>query len=187
MGEKTKRRAVYMVTIAAMVAMTGGFVLATTISAITAPAAQGGGFASTGTPPAGVTNSEILISQAAAPAVATSNSIGIPVALTATTGTSTDVVDVNNIGGLGDFVETVSLTFSASAGAPAGTEYSVSIVITGSTPTPQVMYVETSSLFAGSGVETVNFVWDMGNGATSITISSVSDLITQCSSVGSCG
>jgi hypothetical protein len=186
MGEKIKRRAVYMVTIAAMVAMTGGFVLATTITALTAPPAQGGGFATTGTPPVGVTNSEILISQAVAPAIATSNSIGVPAALTATTGNTTDVIDVNTVGAMGDFVETVTLTFSASLGAPASTEYAVSIVITGSTGAPQIVYVETNSGFSASGVDTVNFVWDMGSGSSGITISSVSDLITQCPSVGVC-
>lgn len=187
MGPKTKRRAIYIATIAAMVAMTGGFVLATTITALSSPPAQGGGFATTGTPPAGVANSEILISQAGTPAVATVNSLGAPAGLTATTGTTVDFVYLNTVVNPGDFVETVTLNFTAAAGAPAGTEYAISIQIAGSTPAPSVVYVETNSGFTGAGVDSVNFVWDMGTGASGITITSVSDLVTQCPSVGYCG
>ena len=187
MAPKMKRRAIYLMTIAAMVAMTGGFVLATTITVLTAPPAQGGGFASTGTPPAGVANSQILISQAALPAIATTNSLGLPAGLSAGATSATDTVNVNAIAGVGDFIETVTLTFTAGvSGAPASTEYAISIQIAGSTSAPQIVYVETNSAFAPSAVDTVNFNWDMGSGSLGITITSVSDLITQCPTVGTC-
>jgi hypothetical protein len=186
MGEKLKRRAVYLTTIAAMLAMTGGFVLATTITALTVPPAQGGGFTTTGTPPAGVANSQILIVQAPATAAATTNSLATPMALSAVTTSTTDVVDVNAIATVGDFVQTVTLTFTAAGGAPAATEYAISIQIAGSTTAPQILYIETNSGFASPGVDTVEFQWDLGSGAGGITITSVSDLITQCPSVGVC-
>ncbi|GEM_PF-4062336 len=187
MAQKMKRRAIYIATIAAMVAMTGGFVLATTITALSSPPAQGGGFATTGTPPAGVANSEILISQASAPAVTTINSVAVPAALTATTGTTIDTIHLNTVVNPGDFLEILTLNFTAAAGAPASTEYAISIQIAGSTGVPQIVYIETAAGFTGAGIDSVNFVWDMGSGSGGITITSVSDLVTQCPSVGYCG
>src|SRR5579863_10192875 len=157
MAPKLKRRAIYLATIAAMVAMTGGFVLATTITALSSPPSQGGGFATTGTPPAGVDNSAILISQAGAPAAATVNSLAAPAALSATSGTTIDTVNLNAIVNPGDFVETVTLNWTAAAGALASTEYAISIQIAGSTGAPHVVYVETASGFTGAGVDSVNF------------------------------
>ncbi len=187
MAQKLKRRAIYVATIAAMVAMTGGFVLATTITALSNPPAQGGGFATTGTPPAGVANSEILISQAAAPAVLTVNSLGAPAALTATSGTAIDTINLNAVVNPGDFLEILTLNFTAASGALPSTEYAVSVQIAGSTGAPHVVYVETAAGFTSPGLDSVNFVWDMGIGAGGITITSVSDLVTQCPSVGYCG
>ncbi|HEY6238251.1 MAG TPA: hypothetical protein VIZ68_03595, partial [Thermoplasmata archaeon] len=68
----------------------------------------------------------------------------------------------------------------------ANTEYEVSIYIAGSTSAPQVVFVETGPSFASPAVDTVSFVYDMGSGSGTITITAVSDLITQCSAVGTC-
>jgi hypothetical protein len=185
MKERLKRKGIYLATIAAMIAMTGGYVMATTISTLTAPPAQGGGYTGTGTPPAGVSTSRVLMAQAAASAGQTSNSIGSPAALTAGTSSVTDTVNVNAIAAAGDFTETVTVAFTGGT-VPASTEFEVSIYITGSTGAPQVVFVETSSSLASPAVDSVNFVYDMGSGSGSITITSVSDLITQCGSVGTC-
>lgn len=187
MGEKLKRRAIYLTTIAAMIAMTGGFVVATTITSIATPPGQGGAFGSAGTPPAGVATTGMLISQASATAGATANSLGSPDALTATTSSVTDTVHVNAVGAAGDFIETVTVTLTAgSSAAPASTEYEISFMIAGSTSSPQLVFVETTGTFASPAVDTVALQWDMGSGSSSITITSVSDLVTQCSSVGTC-
>jgi len=187
MGERFRRRAVYLTTIAAMVAMTGGFVLATTISTITAPPPQGGGFASTGSPPANVATTNILMTQAAATSAATVSSIGAPTLLTAAGSSATDTFFVNGVATVGDFLQTMTITFTAGGPNVApNTEYEISIFIAGSTSAPQIVFVETGASFASPAVNTVNFVYDMGSGSGTITITSVSDLITQCSAVGTC-
>jgi len=187
MGERFRRRAIYLTTIAAMIAMTGGFVLATTISTITAPPPQGGGFAGTGTPPTNVATTAILMTQAAATSSATSSSIGAPAVLTAGGSSASDTFFVNGVATVGDFLETLTITFTAgSPDVAANTEYQISIYIAGSTSAPQVVFVETGASFASPAVDTVSFVYDMGSGSGTITITSVSDLITQCASVGTC-
>ena len=179
-------KAIYLATAAAMIALTGGFVMATTVSSISAPPAQGGGYTATGTPPAGVANTGVRMTQAGATAAATTNSLASPHQLTVTTSSGTDTVDVNAVTA-GDFVETLTMTLTAgSPNVAASAEYSVSIYIAGATSTPQVVYIETSGTFGSSAVDTISFVYDMGSGSGSITISAVSDLVTQCSSVGHC-
>lgn len=187
MGERLKRKAIYLTTIAAMIAMTGGFVMATTITTLTSPPGQGGGFAQTGTPPAGVTTVGTLMVQAAGSASATVNSLASPSTLTAGASSASDSIFVNDIGSAGDFLQTITVTFTAGgAGAAASTEYELSINVAGSTTGPQLVFIETSSAFASPAVDTVTLEWDMGTGVGGITITSVSDLITQCPSVGNC-
>jgi hypothetical protein len=187
MRRKWSNRAIYLATAAAMVALTGGFVLATTVTSISAPPPQGGGYTSAGTPPAGVATTATRLSQASATALATTNSLSGPASLTATTSPATDTIHVNAVGAVGDYVQTVTLTFTAGSPQVAqNQEYEVSIYIDGATSTPQVVYVETATGFASPAVDTVNFEYDVGSGSSSITITAVSDLITQCSAVGTC-
>jgi hypothetical protein len=187
MNNKGRARAVYLATVASMIALTGGFVMASTIGTIPSPPAQGGGYTSAGTPPAGVVNTATKLSQAGATGAATTNSLGSPKVLSVTTTSGTDTINVNAITASGDYVQTVTLTLtSGSPQVAASQEYAVSIFIGGATGTPQTTYIETSATFGSSAVDTVVFQYDIGNGTSSITITSVSDLITQCSSVGSC-
>ncbi|MCI4317888.1 MAG: hypothetical protein L3J96_05060, partial [Thermoplasmata archaeon] len=96
-------------------------------------------------------------------------------------------IDVNAVAAVGDYVQTLTLTFTAGSPAVAASvEYSISIFISGATSTPQLVYLETSATFGSSAVDTVSFEYDIGNGSTPMTITSVSDLITQCSAVGTC-
>lgn len=187
MGERLRRRTIYLATIAAMVAMTGGFVMATTISTITAPPPQGGGYTGAGTPPAGVATSSVLISQATGTASASVSSINSPAVLTATSSSALDTYNINAVLGAGDFLETITVTLTA--GSPevaASTEYAISIYINGVTSTPQTLWIETGSSFAAPALDTVSLVYDLGSGSSNVTITSVSDLVTQCPSVGTC-
>ena len=179
-------KAIYLATAAAMIALTGGFVMATTVSSIATPPAQGGGYTATGTPPAGVANTGVRMVQAGTTGVATTNTLAAPYQLTVTTTSGSDTVNINAVTA-GDFVETLTVTLTA--GSPtvaASAEYAVSVFISGATSSPQTVYVETSGTFGSGAVDTVDFVYDMGSGSGSITITAVSDLVTQCSSVGNC-
>lgn len=187
MGERTRRRAIYLATIAAMVAMTGGFVLATTISTITAPPPQGGGYTGQGTPPANVDTSGVLMSQASATAAISSSTINSPAVLTAGASSASDSYFVTSVASVGDFLETITVTFTAGSPAvAANTEYQLSIFVNGVTSTPVVFWLETGASFAAPAVDTVSIVYDLGSGSSNVTITSVSDLITQCSAVGTC-
>lgn len=176
-----------MATVAAMIAMTGGFVLATTISTITAPPAQGGGYTNQGSPPVNVLTSGVLLAQASATQAASSSSISAPSVLTATASSANDNYFVTSVANVGDFTETFTITFTAaSPEVAANTEYQISIYVNGVTSTPQVFWLETGPSFAAPAVDTVSVVYDLGSGSSNVTITSVSDLITQCTSVGTC-
>lgn len=176
-----------MATVAAMVAMTGGFVMATTISTITAPPPQGGGYTGQGTPPANVLTSGVLMSQAGATAGISSSTISGPAVLTATSSSAGDSYFVTAVANVGDFLDTITVTFTAGSPAvAANTEYQVSIYVNGVTGTPITFWLETGPSFAAPAVDTVSVVYDLGSGSSNVTITSVSDLITQCSAVGTC-
>lgn len=186
MNNKSRARAIYLATIAAMIAMTGGLVMATTINSITSPPAQGGGYTAAGTPPAGVANTATSLAQASATVAATTNTLASPKVLSVTTTSGSDTVNLNGVT-LGDYVETLTVTLTA--GSPqvaANQEYMVSVYIGGGTSSPQLVYIETSATFGSAAVDTVNFQYDLGSGSSAITITSVSDLITQCTAVGNC-
>lgn len=187
MRGKSQARTIYLVTIAAMIALTGGLVMATAIGPIATPPAQAGGYTSAGNAPSGVSTTGTSMSQAGATSAATTNTIAAPYVLTVTTTSGSDSVYLNQVTNVGDFVQTVTVTITGgSPGAPTSTEYAVSIYIGGATSSPTMVYVETSSTLGNGVVDTVSFVYDIGSGSTSVTISSVSDLVTQCSSVGTC-
>ena len=93
------------------------------------------------------------------------NSLGAPAALTATSGTAIDTINLNAVVNPGDFLEILTLNFTAASGALPSTEYAVSVQIAGSTGAPHVVYVETAAGFTSPGLDSVNFVWDMGIGA----------------------
>lgn len=185
MAERWKRRAIYLTTIAAMVAMTGGFVLAATVSNLPSTP-QGGAFSSSGSAPTGVSTTSMVMAQASASGGATANSLASPAGLTAGTSSATDTINLNAVAAAGDFTETITVTISAASGATASTEYAISVMVAGATSTPQLVYIETSGTLASPAVDTVNLVWDLGTGTGGITVTSVSDLVTQCSAVGTC-
>ncbi len=187
MGERLRRRTIYLATVAAMIAMTGGFVMATTITTLTSPPPQGGSYAATGAPPAGVSTSAILILQASATSPVSTSSAGVPAILTATTATTTDFYYLNAVANVGDFLQKINLTITAGSPAPtANLEYQVQVFINGVTASPITLWVETSATFAAPGVQIVSVVYDLGAGSSPVTITAVSDLVTQCTSVGSC-
>jgi hypothetical protein len=182
MRRKWSNRAIYLATAAAMVALTGGFVLATTVTSITAPPAQGGGYTSAGAPPAGVQTTGTNLTQASATTSATPNSASSPHGLTATTSPVTDIVNVNAVAAKGDYIQTVTITFTGgSSGVGVNQAFEVSIYIGTAMTAPVLVYVVTSGSLGSGVVDTVNFEYDLGSGSSPITVSSVSDLITQCS------
>ena len=93
MQQKSRARAIYLATIASMIALTAGFVMATTVGTITSPPAQGGGYTGAGTPPTGVATTSTKLSQAAATASATANTLASPKVLSVTTSHTVEVPD----------------------------------------------------------------------------------------------
>jgi hypothetical protein len=187
MQARARNRAIYVGTIASMLALTAGFVLAATVGSIPSPPAQGGGYTAAGTPPTNVATTGARLSQASASGAATTNTLASPHVLTVTTSSGSDALNLNAITAAGDYVQTVTITLTAgSPGVAASTEFSISIFIAGATGSPAVIYIETSATFGSNAVDTLDISFDMGTGSSGFTITSVSDLITQCSSVGTC-
>ncbi|MCI4331084.1 MAG: hypothetical protein L3K19_04475 [Thermoplasmata archaeon] len=187
MQERARNRAIYIGTIASMLALTAGFVLAATVGTIPAPPAQGGAYTAAGTPPANVATTGARLTQAAATGAVTTNSLASPHVLTVTTSSGSDALNMNAISTVGDYVQTITITLTAgSPSVAANTEYSISLFIAGATGTPQLLYVETSATFGSGAVDTLDISYDMGSGSSGFTITAVSDLITQCSAVGTC-
>ena len=194
MGKSIRRRTVYVATIVSMLAMAGGFVLAATVGGFTnAPPTQGGAYGTQGTGPSGVVSTGAQLSMASSAlattcGTATTSTNGVPDALTATTGATADTYCATAVTA-GHYVDTITITFTGAAGAaaPDGYEYAITYFIGGVTASPTVIYVQTNSGLTTGGVDTLSIVYDLGSGSVSVTITSVSDLLTQCTTTaGAC-
>ncbi|HKS59182.1 MAG TPA: hypothetical protein VJS68_00195 [Thermoplasmata archaeon] len=178
MSKGLRRRTVYAATIVAALAMIGGYVVATTISQVP-QAAQNGAFGGS-TNVAGVTTTAMQTSIAGSAMPASTATIGSPLALPATTQTVS--LNVNSIAQQ-DYFEQVTISIvNPGAGSSQGFEITLD-VNTGVSATPVNVYVETNSGFVGATI-TLNVNYDLGSGSGGITVSAVSDLITQCTMSG---
>jgi hypothetical protein len=182
MAKGIRRRTVYAATIVAALAMVGGYVVAFTITPIL-QAPQNGSFGAANTVN-GVNTPAMQLLIAGATNGPTTATQGSPFVLGAS-GTSTLYV---NLVSQQDYFEQVTVTFAwgstTATGVPANQGYEITLDVNlGGSSTPVNVFVISNPSFS-SGTVTLSLDYDVGSGSGGITVTSVSDLVTQCTMSG---
>jgi hypothetical protein len=177
------RRTVYVATAFTLLAVVAGFGLAASFTVTQGPAIAGGGeyHATNSIPWWTESSAGIAIVQTPVPATL-SGVVGTPTVLAgAAASYSINAATANDVGQYWKFSEATTVTVN--------TELELAFTVsTGAVPavTTVIAYVETQAAAPGAAI-TFTLYYDLGSPATgTITLNSVSELVQECSAVGTC-